>query len=238
MVQDYRFSQGTAPAIEAENLSRVVDGKTLVDGINLQVYWGDVVAVTGPSGSGKSSFLRLLNRLDEPTAGRVLLNGKDYRQVPPRDLRRQVGLVMQNPYLFPGTVADNIRFGPEQNEEKVSRDAIEKWLSQVGLEGYGDRDSSNLSGGEAQRVSLARTLANSPRILLLDEPTSALDEESQSEAENLIRTIINHQKLTCLIVTHNIDQAIRLANRALLLKNGRAVKAGSIEEVLRAQSTV
>ena len=134
------------------------------------------MAVIGPSGSGKSSFLRLLNRLDEPTAGTVYLDGKDYRDIPPRQLRRWIGMVTQTAFLFPGTVADNLQYGPRQQGKDLSEKEIDALLDQVGLTNQARSDVSHLSGGEAQRVSVARALANSPQVLLLDEPTSALDD--------------------------------------------------------------
>jgi UDP-glucose/iron transport system ATP-binding protein len=130
--------------------------------------------------AGKSSFLRLLNRLDEPTGGTVLLDGVDYHQIPPRELRRTVGLVTQRPFLFAGTVHQNVGFGPRQRGDTISDARTEELLARVGLSGYANRDVANLSGGEAQRVSLARALANSPRVQLLDEPTSALDDDAKS----------------------------------------------------------
>src|SRR5712692_3003776 len=117
---------------------------------------GEVLAVVGPSGSGKSSFLRLLNRLDEPTSGTVYLEGQDYRTIPPRELRRRMGLVTQTPYLFPGTIADNLRFGPRQQGKDLPKETIPFLLDQVGLADRAKSDVVNLSGGEAQRVSLAR----------------------------------------------------------------------------------
>jgi putative ABC transport system ATP-binding protein len=139
---------------------------------------GEVPTVVGPSGAGKSSSLRLLNRLDEPTGGAALIKGEDYREIAPRELRRHVGMVMQTAFLFAGTVATNIAFGPRQRAEIATVEQLSALLDRVGLPGYQDRDVTNLSGGEAQRVSLARTLANAPELLLLDEPTSALDEAS------------------------------------------------------------
>src|SRR3984893_292052 len=108
-----------APALEADRLSRAVVGKVLVDGVSVQVRTGEVMAVVGPSGAGKSSFLRLLNRLDEPTGGTVCLNGQDYRELAPQELRRCVGMVMQVAYLFPGTVAANVAFGPRQCGQRL-----------------------------------------------------------------------------------------------------------------------
>ena len=127
-----------------------------------------VTMLIGASGAGKSSFLRLLNRLDEPTGGTIRLDGRDYRELAPRDLRRRVGMVMQSANLFPGTVAANVGFGPLQRGETLLPGQIDALLERVGLAGYQERDVSNLSGGEAQRVSLARTMANAPQTLLLD----------------------------------------------------------------------
>ncbi|MGD8625118.1 MAG: phosphate ABC transporter ATP-binding protein [Anaerolineae bacterium] len=220
--------------MRTEHLSRVVDGKRLVDDVSLEVQAGDLISIVGPSGAGKSSFLRLLNRLDEPTEGTVFLEGEDYRNIPPRALRRQVGMLMQAPNLFKGTVADNIRFGPRQRGEELSSEAVDRLLRGVNLAGYAGRDVGSLSGGEAQRVSLARTLANSPAMLLLDEPTSSLDEATRRDVEELILQIIDEQALTCLIVTHDQDQARRIARQAAIMEAGRLVRFGPIEEVLGA----
>jgi len=222
----------TGPILKTEGLTRVVDGKRLVDRISLEINCCDVVAIVGPSGSGKSSLLRLLNRLDEPDEGTVYLEGRDYRNIPPRELRQQIGMVLQQPYLFPGTVADNIRFGPAQRGETISAEHIELLLEQVGLEGYVEREVSTLSGGEAQRVSVARTLANSPKILLLDEPTSSLDQAAEQEVERLLVKIFREQSQTCLIITHDPQQAQRIATRVIQIEAGRMVKFGSVTEVL------
>ena len=228
-----------APALEemvlrADHLGRTVKDKALVADASFEVRTREVLAIAGPSGAGKSSLLRLLNRLDEPTSGTVYLQGTDYRQIAPRELRRQLGMVTQRPYLFPGSVADNLRFGPAQRGEVLSQDSVEQLLARVGLPGYSDRNVAKLSGGEAQRVSLARTLANSPLVLLLDEPTSALDDAAKQEVEMLIQQIVQEQKLTCVIVTHDIAQASRLADRALLVEAGRIVRIGTVQEVLHA----
>jgi ABC-type cobalamin/Fe3+-siderophores transport system ATPase subunit len=222
------------PILRTEHLGRIVKEKVLVADATFEVKGGEVLAIVGPSGSGKSSLLRLLNRLDEPTSGTVYLDQIDYRQIAPRDLRRRLGMVNQRPYLFPGTVEQNLRFGPLQRGESLSQDSIDQLLLRVGLKGYASRNVANLSGGEAQRVSVARTLANSPEILLLDEPTSALDETSKLEVESCIQNIIRDHRLTCILVTHDTAQAARLAQRALLLEAGRITRAGLIHEVLHA----
>ena len=162
------------------------------------------------------------------------MNGRDYRQIAARELRRRVGMVMQMPYLFPGTVAANIDFGPRQHHENLSPARIAALLERMGLPGYEGRDVASLSGGEAQRVSLARTLANSPEALLLDEPTSALDEASARAIEELILSIIHERQMTCVIITHNMQQAARIADRAMRLEAGKLVTVGPVKEVLHA----
>ena len=225
-------------AIETRNLTRTVADKVLVNDISLRVRQGELLAIVGPNGAGKSSFLRLLNRLDESTSGTVLLYGQDYREIEPRDLRRRVGMVMQSAYLFPGAVADNLRFGPRQHGLDLAPSEIEALLEQMGLEGFAGRDVSYLSGGEAQRVSLARALANQPEVLLLDEPTSALDERAERETEALLTRILSDQKLTALMITHDSAQAARIANRAILINAGRLICDGTVQEALHAESTL
>jgi putative ABC transport system ATP-binding protein len=229
------ISSTSAPIIlRAENLGRTVNGKTLVESATFDLYGGEVLAIVGPSGSGKSSLLRLLNRLDEPTTGTVYLDGIDYREIKPQTLRQRVGFVSQRPFLFPGTVEGNLNFGPTQRGQILPPQAIPDLLTKVGLQGYGSRDVSNLSGGEAQRISVARTLANLPLILLLDEPTSALDEASKIGIESLLRDIVRDDRLTCVMVTHDKAQAGRLADRLLVVEKGRIVHSGATAEVLNA----
>ena len=220
--------------LETRNLSRSVAGKVLLDDVSVRIEPGEVLAVIGPSGAGKSTFLRLLNRLDEPTGGSVFLDEEDYRAIPPRTLRRRIGMVMQMAYLFPGTVAENIAFGPRQRGEKLATEQIAALLDRVGLAGYQDRDVRNLSGGEAQRVSVARTLANAPEALLLDEPTSALDEASVHGIEELLLRLVQERHMTCVIVTHNRAQATRIATRTMVLQGGRLLAIGPTSEVLHA----
>ncbi len=206
----------------------------LVDDLSFTVERGQVLAILGPSGSGKTTLLRMLNRLDEPTSGTVLLDGQDYRKIPAQELRRRVGMGMQRAYLFSGTVADNIQFGPRQHKRSLTDTQIMQLLEQVGLPGYATRDAKTLSGGEAQRVAIARALANEPEILLLDEPTSALDEASKRTVEELLCSIVHARHLTCIWVTHDRAQAERVAGFALLLEDGKATGLGPVESVLHA----
>ena len=217
------------PAVEKN-----IPVKLLLDNIDLTIDRAEVLAVFGPSGAGKSTFLRLLNRLDEPTSGTVLLDGTDYLTLNPRDLRRRIGMVMQRAYLFPGTIADNVRFGPKQAGKVLSDQSVEGLLAQVGLAGFGDRNALTLSGGEAQRVAITRALANEPDILLLDEPTSALDEVAKLGVESLLESLIRQRHLTCVWVTHDAAQAARMADKVLLLEAGRMTAHGNARELLHA----
>jgi putative ABC transport system ATP-binding protein len=219
-------SAGGQPALRTERLTRTVDSRVLVDDVTITVDSGDAVAISGPSGSGKTSLLRLLNRLDEPTSGSVFLDGLDYRELEPRLLRRRVGMLAQRPYLFPGSVAENVGYGPAAHGETMEREKVEELLEQVGVSGYADRDVKGLSGGEAQRVSLARSLAVQPEVLLLDEPTSALDEAARLGIEELVCEIIESQGLTCLIVTHDREQATRMARRTIVMESGKVIDEG------------
>jgi putative ABC transport system ATP-binding protein len=223
-----------AVVLRTEHLGRSVGDISVVAGISLDVYHGEMLGIVGASGSGKSSLLRLLNRLDEPTSGTVFLDGQDYRQFSPRELRRRVGMVTQRPFLFPGNVAGNIRFGPLQRGEVVADEDISRLLERVGLPGFAAREVANLSGGEQQRVSLARALANRPDILLLDEPTSALDEQAKMGVEQLICSLVKDTSLTCVMVTHDRDQARRMCDRVALLEAGRLIQFGKPAEVLGA----
>jgi putative ABC transport system ATP-binding protein len=223
-----------AGVLRTERLGRRVGEIWIVSDISLEVQRGELLGVVGPSGSGKSSFLRLLNRLDEPTSGMVFLEGEDYRRIPPRELRRRVGMVTQRPFLFPGDIASNLRFGPAQRGETLPDDEIASLLEHVGLPGFANRNVANLSGGEQQRVSLARALANRPDVLLLDEPTSALDEQAKTGVEEMVRDLVNRRSLTSILVTHDRDQARRLCDRVAMLEAGRLVQVGSTREVLGA----
>jgi len=224
----------TSDKIRTQDLTRKTEGKFIVDHVSMTVRPAEVMAVVGPSGAGKSSLLRLINRLDEPTAGTVFLDGVDYQEIPARELRRRMGMIMQMAYLFPGTVAENIRFGPQQRGETLDDETIERLLARVGLSGFSDRPVDRLSGGEAQRVAIARALANEPEVLLLDEPTSALDEEAKAAVEQLLEEIIRSEGLTCVWVTHDLAQATRMGDRVAVMEDGRLLRVGTPQEVLNA----
>ena len=233
-MSDSQDSRADATVLRTEHLTRLVGTTPLVNDVSVSVVQGEIMAICGPSGAGKSSFLRLINRLAEPPSGTCFLDGMDYRQLAPRELRRRIGLVLQTPFLFPGTVADNLRFGPGQRGKTLPDSVVAHLLLQVGLPSFASRAVTELSGGEAQRVSVARTLANSPEILLLDEPTSALDDTAKRTVEAVIVDVVRANKLTCLIVTHDISQAARLADRAMLMRAGRPERIVAAQEITHA----
>jgi putative ABC transport system ATP-binding protein len=218
--------------LRAENLSYEVDGDRILDRVSLDVASGETVAIVGPSGAGKSSLLRLLDRLDEPTGGTVYLDGTDYRTLDPRTLRKRVGLVPQNPALRAGTVRENVTIGPRLRGESVSEERLVGLLDAVGLGGYADRDASDLSGGEAQRVAIARTVINDPEVILLDEPTASLDSAAEAEVERLLANLLATGERTVVLVTHDERQAERLADRVARLRDGRIVDVGAPREVI------
>jgi putative ABC transport system ATP-binding protein len=224
------------PHLESLSLTRqspLLPGAFLLRDVSFTVARGETLAVVGPSGAGKSSLLRLLNRLDEPSSGTVRLDGQDTQTLPPQQLRRRIGMMMQRPYLFPGTIAANVAYGPAQRGEALRSEKIDLLLESVGLAGYAQRDSSTLSGGEAQRVALLRALANNPEILLLDEPTSALDPAARESVESALEDVIRARRLTCIWVTHSREQARRVADHVLALDAGQVAACGTPQEVLR-----
>ena len=223
-----------AVVLRTEHLGRRVGEQWIVNDVSLSVNRGELLGLVGVSGSGKSSLLRLLNRLDEPTSGTVFLEGQDYRGIPPRTLRQRLGMVTQRPFLFPGDIASNLRFGPTQRDATLTDAEIAELLQHVGLPDFAARNVANLSGGEQQRVSLARSLANRPEIMLLDEPTSALDQQAKTGIEELVRNLVDEDRFTMVLVTHDRDQARRICDRVGLIEAGRLVQLGTPAEVLHA----
>ena len=177
-------------------------------------------AVLGPSGSGKSSLLRLLNRLSDPEFGSILFKGEDVRKIDVLDLRRRAVLVPQLPSLLPGTVAENVRYGPSLQDHEAD---VNTCLGRAGLaRTYADRDAGELSVGEQQRVMLARALALEPEVLLLDEPTSALDEVARDGVERTLEELAR-EGVAMVLVTHDRGQALRITSKVIELREGEVV---------------
>lgn len=212
-------------ALEAVTVRR--GGAALLDGITVGIAPGVCTAVVGPSGAGKSTLLRVLNRLEDPDTGRVCWEGSPLPEMDVLALRRWVSLVAQQPTLLAGRVGEELRVGaPELTEQ-----AAGELLGRVGLPGvFAGRRSAELSGGEAQRVCLARALAVAPRVLLLDEPTSALDGVSAGLVEDVAHRMVAEGG-TVVLVSHNSALVGRVAQRVLLLEAGRLVAACRPSEI-------
>ncbi|KAM3694105.1 hypothetical protein ACJW31_07G035600 [Castanea mollissima] len=200
-------------------------GDPILNGISVDIPKGVIVGIIGPSGSGKSTMLRALNRLWEPPLGTVFLDGKDICDLDVLTLRRKVGMLFQLPALFEGTVADNIRYGPQLRGQKLSDEEVYKLLKLADLDSsFYSKTGGELSVGQAQRVALARTLANKPEVLLLDEPTSALDPISTENIEDVLVNLKKKQGMTIIMVSHSIKQIQRIADIVCLLVKGEIVE--------------
>ena len=202
-------------------------GARVLDGVSAEVLPGRCTALAGPSGAGKTTLLRLLDRLEEPTSGRVLLNGRPLPSYDVLELRRRVGLVQQAPVVLGDTVLADLRVGRPSLPDAEAHDLLVRCgLPDLPL----DRATSSLSGGEAQRLCLARALAVGPEVLLLDEPTSALDAVAAMAVERVVRSLVQ-SGLTAVLVSHDLAQARRLADDVVVLRAGRVVEAGPVEQV-------
>ncbi|GKV29116.1 hypothetical protein SLEP1_g38080 [Rubroshorea leprosula] len=211
---------------QIRDLRKVSDaGVPILNGINVDIPKGMVVGIIGPSGSGKSTVLRALNRLWEPPRGTVFLHGRDILDLDVLSLRRKVGMLFQLPAIFEGTVADNIRYGPQLRGQKLSDKEVYRLLTLADLDSsFYNKTGNELSVGQAQRVALARTLANEPEVLLLDEPTSALDPISTQNIEDCIVKLKKQKGMTVVMVSHSIKQIQRIADVVCLLVNGEIVE--------------
>jgi glycine betaine/proline transport system ATP-binding protein len=209
------------------------------DDVTFTVQRGEVFVVMGLSGSGKSTVLRMLNRLIEPTAGSVRIDGRQVRELDDSALRelrnRTIGVVFQHFGLFDHrTVRENAAYGlrvrglPKQEQLAVA----DRALSQVGLADRGDARPAQLSGGQRQRVGLARALATEPDVLLMDEPFSALDPLIRREMQELLLALQAEQRRTIVFVTHDLVEALRLGTRIVIMRDGRVVQCGTGEEIL------
>ena len=231
--------------MRADAITITYGDKVAVNGVDLPVHKGEVLALIGPSGCGKTTLLRSLNRLVELTpgaarGGRILLDGEDVDGLEVTTLRRRVSMVFQQPNPFPMSIFDNVAYAlREQGSRRVRRSALEAPV-QAALERAGlwdevrddlDRPALRLSGGQQQRLCIARALAARPEVLLLDEPCSALDPRSTATIEELILEL--RDELAVVIVTHNLQQAYRIADRVAFMYLGELVEYGLAEDVFQ-----
>jgi putative ABC transport system ATP-binding protein len=200
-------------------------GLPVLDDVSFGTGERDFFMIYGASGSGKTSLLRLVNRLEDCSSGEVMVGGVPVRTYPPRELRRRVGMIFQEPRLFEGTVMENVLFAARHHGLETNPEEL---LESVGLEGSAGRDAASLSGGEQQRVAVARALAVNPEVLLMDEPTSSLDEAAALDIERLLVDLAARRSLKTLFVTHSRDQLLRLGGEGVLLEKGKVAARGSL----------
>lgn len=228
--------------IELQHLEKRYGPQLAVDDLNLVFPEGQVTALLGPSGCGKTTTLRMINRLIEPTGGRVLIGGQDTRNLRPEELRRRIGYVIQQIGLFPHlNVAQNVATVPDllgQDRNATAR-RVDELLELVGLdpELYRAKKPLELSGGQAQRVGVARALAADPPLLLMDEPFGALDPLAREHLQNAFRAIQRQLHKTVVMVTHDIDEALRLGDRIALMNAGRLEQFGTPDDLITRPAT-
>ncbi|CAE6893626.1 putrescine ABC transporter ATP-binding subunit PotG [Vibrio sp. B1FLJ16] len=220
------------PLLEIKGLTKSFDGHVAVDGLNLTINQGELFALLGASGCGKSTLLRMLAGFEQPSAGQIILDGEDLAEIPP--YRRPVNMMFQSYALFPHmTVADNIAFGLKQ--DGMSRQEIDETVKQmlelVHMSDYAKRKPHQLSGGQKQRVALARSLAKKPKLLLLDEPMGALDKNLREKMQLEVVNILERVGVTCVMVTHDQEEAMTMASRMAIMNKGQFVQIGSPESI-------
>ncbi len=227
----------TACALALRGITRRFATTTAVDNVSLEVCVGELLALVGASGSGKTTTLRIVAGYEPADSGAVMLDDRDITRLPPQ--RRDFGMVFQHYALFPHlAIEDNVAFGLEargvsRRDRHVRAQAA---LAAVGLEGAGPRPIQSLSGGEQQRVALARALVIEPRVLLLDEPLSNLDPTLRTSMREELRAMLRRQRVTAMFVTHDQEDAFAIADRVALLSRGRLLQIGSPEELYETPS--
>jgi tungstate transport system ATP-binding protein len=212
--------------LELRDVVKSYGGNQVLKRLNISFNEGDLVAIVGPSGVGKTTLLRLIDLLEKPDAGELFLKGKPYSSLNARAVQRQIGMVFQNPVVFNASVFNNVAYslrfrGEPDREIKAKVDSI---LEMLKLGSLSQRKALTLSGGEAQRVSLARAMVYSPELLLLDEPTANLDPHNVSIIEDALTKGNREKKTTTIIVTHNVFQAKRLAKKVAFMLEGELVE--------------
>lgn len=224
--------------IRYQGVSMSYDGKEKVlDDLNFEIKDGEFFVLVGPSGSGKTTTLKLINRLIEQTEGDIFFQGKNIKDYRLREMRLEMGYVLQEIALFPNlTVAENIGLIPEMkkiNKKEIAK-RVDSLLKQVDLDPkvYKNRLPEDLSGGEKQRIGILRAIAANPKVLLMDEPFSALDPISRGQLQDLVKKLHKDYKITTVFVTHDMREAIKLADRICLMRDGKVVQIGSPDDLV------
>ena len=218
--------------LQTELLVKKFDGALAVDEVSLSIQKGEIFALLGSSGCGKSTLLRMLAGFETPTSGRVLLDGVDIASFPPYE--RPINMMFQSYALFPHlTVWDNIAFGLKREgmPKAQIKSRVDEMLALVQLQGFAQRKPHQLSGGQQQRVALARSLAKKPQLLLLDEPLGALDKKLRERTQFELVNILESVGVTCVMVTHDQEEAMAMASRIAVMSHGRVLQVGTPQQI-------
>jgi osmoprotectant transport system ATP-binding protein len=226
------------PVIEFQHVRKQYGETPVIADLSFTVQKGDFVTIIGASGCGKTTTLKMINALIAPTAGDILVQGKNVRNVDHIMLRRNIGYAIQGSVLFPHmTVEENIAYVPKlwnKKDKKRTEQAVDKWMAIVGLDpAFKDRYPAELSGGQQQRVGIARALAASPEILLMDEPFGAVDEITRKNLQDEIARIHRETGITVLFVTHDIKEALKLGTKIMVMNQGRIQQYASPDNLLK-----
>ena len=218
--------------VRIEGIRKEFDGFVAVDDVSLSIRKGEIFALLGASGCGKSTLLRMLAGFEKPTAGEIILDGQSMNNIPPYE--QAVNMMFQSYALFPHmTVEQNVAFGP--NQKKMPKDEVarrvEEMLALVQMSKFAKRKPHQLSGGQQQRVALARAVATSPKLLLLDEPMAALDKKLRSQMQIELVNIVERLNVTCIMVTHDQEEAMTMAHRVAVMDAGRIRQVGTPDEI-------
>ena len=228
-----------AIAAELKNITKTYGDKTVLESVNLQIREGEILALLGPNGSGKTTILKILALIENPTYGELKILGETVTAKNAEKVRMLTSLVFQKTTVFTTSVYNNVAYGLKiRRTPKELRDfEVKKALELVKLEGFENRPAKKLSGGEQQRVAIARALALKPKLLLLDEPTANLDPKNASILEDVIATVNHEMKTTIVLATHNMFQAKAIPQRIALINDGRITEIGEPAEVFNKLST-
>jgi osmoprotectant transport system ATP-binding protein len=229
-------------AIEFKNISKSYGKNNIIHDLNLKINEGEFLTIIGSSGCGKTTLLKMINQLIKPEVGEILVNGENISEQDIISLRRNIGYSVQGNVLFPHlTVEENISYVPHINKDNPvkTKETVTKWMNIIGLpEEYLTHYPFELSGGEKQRVGIARALAKNPHILLMDEPFSAVDAITRTQLQKEIKNIHEKTGITIVFVTHDINEALNLGTKVLIMENGGIEQYDTPENIIKAPSTM